>query len=487
MSFTMATANFDQQSQSFLDWFKSLPGATFRDDIIITDLRHRQAGRGIVATADIDPDTVLFKIPRKSILCAKTSELVAQIPDVFAEDLALDEDEDDESEDRNQDPWSTLILIMLREYLRGDQSPWKPYFDVLPSEFDTPMFWTEAEVQELQASSVVSRIGRDQVSQMIGSKILPVIRAHEDAFFPAGTERLGDEAIAALAHRMGSTIMAYAFDLETDEDDEANQNEDDEWVEDREGRVMMGMVPMADILNADAEFNAHINHEEDALTATALRPIRAGEEILNYYGPLSNGELLRRYGYVTETHARYDVVELPWDLVEKRVKEALSVEQATWEKLVSGQSIDPEDLEDGFVIERQSEDPDATGRVYDKPVFAGLPEELVEQVKAFLKAARKAAPELGLDDKNKREAVYLESVLKSLRDRAAQYATSLEQDEQLLAEGRVEGRARMAVLVRRGEKLLLRDAQSWVQTKIDELQGSRAENGEPSAKRRRAT
>jgi hypothetical protein len=47
--------------------------------------------------------------------------------------------------------------------------------------------------------------------------------------------------------------MAYAFDLENDDDEE--QEGEDEWVEDKDGKVLMGMVPMADILNADAEFN----------------------------------------------------------------------------------------------------------------------------------------------------------------------------------------------------------------------------------------
>jgi hypothetical protein len=38
---------FQNRSQSFLAWFKSLPGATFDDRLCITDLRDRSAGRGI--------------------------------------------------------------------------------------------------------------------------------------------------------------------------------------------------------------------------------------------------------------------------------------------------------------------------------------------------------------------------------------------------------------------------------------------------------
>lgn len=91
---------------------------------------------------------------------------------------------------------------------------------------------------------------------------------------------------------MGSTIMAFAFDLETDDEDDG----EDGWVEDGEGKSLMGMVPMADVLNADAHSNAHVNHGDMSLAVTSLRPIKAGEEILNYYGPHPNSELLRRYG-----------------------------------------------------------------------------------------------------------------------------------------------------------------------------------------------
>lgn len=42
----------------------------------------------------------------------------------------------------------------------------------------------------------------------------------------------------------------------------------------------------------------------------AIKPIAAGEEIFNDYGELPRADLLRRYGYVTDNYAQYDVVEL---------------------------------------------------------------------------------------------------------------------------------------------------------------------------------
>lgn len=226
---------------------------------------------------------------------------------------------------------------MIYEHLRGSASPWKPYLDILPTAFDTPMFWSAPELRELQATSVASVVGRADADRMIASKILPVIRAHADVFFPGGQEPLSDDELASLAHRMGSTIMAYAFDLsrdDDDDDDDGGEQQQDGWVEDRDGRGVLGMVPMADLLNADADFNAHINHEEGALVATALRRIAPGDEVLNYYGPVSNGELLRRYGYVTPRYRRWDVVELPWALVVARIKGQLGLGDEVWAKAV---------------------------------------------------------------------------------------------------------------------------------------------------------
>lgn len=233
------------------------------------------------------------------------------------------EPEDDEND---QDSWTILILILIHAHLQGASSKWAPYLSILPqtpADFNTPMFWTDSEKAELQASPVLSKIGLTEAETMIHTKILPVIAAHPDVFAPSsGSPALTPDEFANLAFRMGSTIMAYAFDLEPSSSPSPSPSPSsdpnaDGWEEDHHpspGPSPLGMVPMADVLNADAAFNAHIQHSPDALTATTLRPIAAGEEVLNYYGPLGTGELVRRYGYATEQHARWDLVDLNWAL-----------------------------------------------------------------------------------------------------------------------------------------------------------------------------
>ena len=149
------------------------------------------------------------------------------------------------------------------------------------------------------------------------------------------------------------------------------------------------------------------------------------------------------------------------------------------------QHIDPEEIEDGFVLERESEDPDATGQVHGEPVFQGLPEELEEQVKAFLRTIRKLAPETGLDDKSRRQELYLASVLGALKEREAQYQSTLEQDDDIIARNKETNRVAMAVIVRRGEKMVLREAQAWVQAESEKLRASIVDQDGPAPKRQR--
>ncbi|KAF9771541.1 hypothetical protein IL306_010804 [Fusarium sp. DS 682] len=453
----MDSTNFDGTSERFLHWFKSLPDATFSDAIKIVDLRDRNAGRGIsklpalvfgqanktVALEDIPAETTLFTIPRKGIINIETSELPKKIPDAF------DLDKPDEDDAPGLDSWSSLILIMIYEYLQGENSKWKPYFDVLPSSFDTPMFWSDDELDQLQASHMRHKIGKADAENMFQKTLLPIIRANSE-IFNVGNKT--DADLIEIAHRMGSTIMAYAFDLENDEEEE---EEADGWVEDRDGKSMMGMVPMADILNADAEFNAHVNHEEESLTVTSLRPIKAGQEILNYYGPHPNSELLRRYGYVTEKHSRYDVVEIPWDIVESALISNFGISSQVLEQ-IRGALEEDEEFEDTFVLERETGEVNSDGTFAEPARFESMPEDLQEQLKTFLKSVKKAQPD-AIPDKRKRDEIHQAVLAKTLEALLARYPTSIAEDETLLKQG-LNQRTRMAVVVRLGEKKLLQEA-----------------------------
>lgn len=200
----------------------------------------------LLAQAQIPEGEELFAIPRGLILSVHNSKL----SEVLGQDL------------NELGPWMSLMLVMIYEYLAGEQSAWAPYFKVLPSQFDTLMFWSPSELQELQGSAVVDKIGKQDADEAILETIAPIVRANHSLFpppdgLPSYDGDAGAQALLHLGHIMGSLILAYAFDLEKaeDDDDEAGEGEDGYMTDEEDEQAAKGMVPLADLLSADANRN----------------------------------------------------------------------------------------------------------------------------------------------------------------------------------------------------------------------------------------
>ncbi|KAF2128339.1 SET domain-containing protein [Dothidotthia symphoricarpi CBS 119687] len=438
-------ADFDDASQKFLAWLQQ-SGAEISPKIKLEDLRHAQAGRGVIATQDIAEHEVLFRIPRSAILSVENSVLSNEIPAATFEMLG---------------PWLSLILVMLYEYLNGDVSNWAPYFSVLPSEFNTLMFWSDDELAELQASAVVHKIGKESANEMFLEQLLPVIKEFAETFF-AGDERakqraeeMRDERNVKLMHQMGSLIMAYAFDVEpavtkkdVDEEGFAEEDEDE--------ALPKGMVPLADMLNADADRNnARLFYEAQYLDMKALKPIRAGEEIFNDYGPLPRSDLLRRYGYITDNYTQYDVAEIPMDLVTDLATTAGILSESRLEYL-----DEHEILDSGYDITASSP---FTLQESLSPELIILVETLLLSDEEFDRLKGKGK----LPKPERMTSKGTEFVHKIVQTRIAQYATTLDEDvhtskDEVPTLGEYSSSARrhaMAKAVRVGEKTLLGHAE----------------------------
>lgn len=441
----------------------------------------------MIATADIPPETELFTIPRSAIISVKTSELAQRLPELFkdlpdAETSNSTQGDGNSNNDNDHDratvdlptSWLNLILILLYESFHHSTSRWAPYLSVvpsMPSEFDTLMFWTQNELAELQASAMPSKIGKDSANKMFKERIIPVVKKHADVFYPSNASQLSDGELLPRCHAIGSLIMSYAFDLQPEEDEDVEDENEDGWVEDQAKPSTMGMVPMADMLNADAEFNAHLSHGDDALTMTSLREIKAGEEILNYYGPLPNGELLRRYGYTSIKHALYDVVEISWDLVKQVLEnnEGEDSKRNQVRQLIAKVEQDEDtDVQEGFLLERETEGPNDQGLCDQTAHFVKFPDELVEVLSSIVSEMLEQESQARIsrntgDDKKLLKRRILVTLGEIARKRLDQYATSREHDEEILRRNKASGRLKHALIVRVGEKQLLQEAGDWAE------------------------
>jgi len=200
----------------------------------------------LVASEDIGEDEELFAVPRPLVLTAGNSTIPASVLEPL----------------RDAGPWPPLIVSIIYEYLRKEASPWHPYFRVLPETFDSLMFWSPSELAELQASAVVRKVGRQDAEESWKETIIPLMKNRPDLFpLAAGDDDAKTARLVELAHMAGSLIMAYAFDIDSDDDPEGDESGEGAWEgedsfeEDDENEPMKGMVPFADMLNADADKN----------------------------------------------------------------------------------------------------------------------------------------------------------------------------------------------------------------------------------------
>ncbi|KAF9955323.1 hypothetical protein BGZ65_003461 [Modicella reniformis] len=295
-------AQFDEVNTAFLGWLEA-NGATVSKSLSLQDYSAEYAGRGVVAIGDINKDEELFSIPRSLLLSPETSELAKKI------DLA------------SLEGWNPLMMCMIYEYCCGEESQWKPYFDILPTEFSTPMFWTNEEQEELKGTGVIDKIGKEEVESIFKEKLWPLISSNPDLF---PTLDRDESSYLKIFHRMGSLIMAYAFhdtlptkeegssDGSVMDEDEEDEDEDDD---EKESKVNVSMVPMADMLNhKTGHNNARLFHEKTCLRMVAIKPIKTGQQIYNTYGDLCNADLLRKYGFVDVPNS-HNIVEISGESV----------------------------------------------------------------------------------------------------------------------------------------------------------------------------
>ncbi|KAH9946963.1 SET domain-containing protein [Amylocystis lapponica] len=462
----------------FVRWFCDHNGSVDTNSMGFADFPGH--GRGAVALRDIPEGHTLFTIPRALTLSTRTSSLPARLGKATWAGFGLDIG------------WSGLILCMMWEEAQGAASMWSEYFDILPAVFDTPMFWSEDDLQELKGTAVVDKIGREDAERDYKTKVVPALESRPDIFPVVSISR---HYSLERYHIMGSRILSRSFQVERwkeddneDSDSESSQEQDahntsamdvdepagvqdadpdqenvDEDDDDAESSADIAMVPMADMLNARFESeNAKLFHERHELRMMSTRPINAGEQIWNTYGDPPNSDLLRRYGHVDIVPLRPPLVGQgnPEDVVEIRADLVVSVASQTATENMQ-ERVD-------WWLEEADDDTFVMG------ADCQLPEDLVSFIRLLLLSKEdwdKASAKSKLP-KAKVDAGVLSIAARVLVQRMKEYPTTIEEDEILLSPENAENIAphkKHAVIVRLGEKRILFGASSVVTQLQDAL------------------
>lgn len=337
--------SFQATSDSFVEWLQK-SGVHISPSASIADLRSDNQGRGLVATADIAENEVLFLIPRDCVLSLNNCSFKNDYPDRHLELYQLGQ-------------WEALMVVLAYEMYKAD-SKWKPYFDVLPtrdeSEFTSNqlIFWSSSELEELKPSLVLDRVGMESTNKLFHDLFEVKVLSWKVLEFSGFTRED--------FYKVGALIMSYSFDVDEeesieDDDNEVEEHEDVEDVNDEEEQhdesddehsdsndedgtaegeddlenendndlmpssvsddtYLKSMVPLADTLNADTHLhNASLSYQGNLLVMKATKPIKTGNQIYNTYSNHPNSEILRRYGYVEYDGSAYDFGEIPFTTI----------------------------------------------------------------------------------------------------------------------------------------------------------------------------
>ncbi|KAG8779640.1 hypothetical protein FRC12_023999 [Ceratobasidium sp. 428] len=459
----------DSLGTKLLHWFKSYEGTIDEQHMGLAQLE--SCGWSAIALKDIPKGHVLFEIPRSLLLSIRTCSLRENLSKTEWKKLGKG--------------WTPLILCMMWEAAKGDESTWDGYLDTMPVTFDTPMFWSTTDLEELQGTTIAEKIGHEQADKEYIERLLPLVQSRPDIFNP---EQVDKYYTLSQFHIMGSRILSRSFHVEPwsgaeddneekleaatgeaamatqaadvsmesarsaplAEDEDGTSDDDSDSDDEGENVEDVAMVPMADMLNARyGGENAKLFYELDVLKMITTKPIAAGEQIWNTYGDPPNSDLLRRYGYVDALGTGLDIVELKGNTIVEWAATSLSEvdqkERVDWWLEMGG--------DDTFTLEMSTLLP---------PALLSFTQLMLLSDSEWQRTQQKEKP-----PKPKSPEVYTH-VREALAKRMEMYPTTLEDDETELKSGLTSLNKRHALIIRIGEKRVLQAALR----ELSELSGS---------------
>ncbi|RVD88084.1 uncharacterized protein DFL_002282 [Arthrobotrys flagrans] len=400
------------------------------------------AKQEIGSTDNIPASTTLLSIPASAIITATNSSLLERIPSLA-----------------EKSQWTILILTVMYEASKPD-SKWRAYFDSLPTEFDTLMYWNPDELKELEGSAVLHKIGKEEAETMYLEEIKIIVDENGDAF---GGVDVSLEAF----HQAGSWVMAFSSDFEkpgnTRDEDAMDDDDDDEYDSLDTDKVL---VPFGNLVLIDCDLaNVEFSPSETSVSLVSTKNIPANTTLYTDPGPVPRSDLLRRVGRYSQSSAQNDVIEIDSTLLISVAGKNLS--DSTRDSRIE-RLVEEELLEDSYDIEADG----------------AIPSEILIVIQAFL-VDDETFQSYAADEKfpkAKKDARTRDIILEVLQRRREAFTTSREEDIAILGNsGEALGkRKKMAVEVRLGEKEILKKMEEVVRSWVDAT-----ENQGRSAKRQK--
>ncbi|XP_040279058.1 SET domain-containing protein 4 isoform X1 [Bufo bufo] len=243
----------------------------FRDKRLRT-AHFPDTGRGLMTTQLLQPGELIISLPESCLLTTSTvlTSYLGKYIHGWRPPVS---------------PLLALCTFLVLERYVGDQSPWKPYLDVLPSAYDCPVYWEEETVNYLPDPVRQKAAEQRSAIQEFYSSALPFFKSLSPLFPEAPENILSYEAVrwAWCTVNTRTVYMKHAhrecFSAEQD---------------------VYALAPYLDLLNHNAgvQVEASFNEKNRCYEIRTKVPYKKYEQVFICYSHHDNQRLLLEYGFI---------------------------------------------------------------------------------------------------------------------------------------------------------------------------------------------
>jgi len=283
-----AQGTLEDRLSAFRSWLEQ--GGVDLSKVVVGETEG--CGLGVICKETLKKEEAAFAVPRKLMITLERVEEVrgkVQTEAFKAVKQALRQDVQVRAI-----PSVMLGLVLLAELERGTESFFKAYFDVLPKDYSyLPLNWNP---------DLLRTLGDTEAGLTGVNIILMALRLY-----------------CHIKLKYGSAFKHFNFRLFTWALSVAMSRQNPLPLKEDPAQKTLALMPLFDMCNhASGEMSSFYESESDALVCNAMKEFRQGDELVIFYGPRSNAQLLLYSGFSMKPgENEFDVVSAMLDFDEK--------------------------------------------------------------------------------------------------------------------------------------------------------------------------
>ncbi|NXK84985.1 SETD3 methyltransferase, partial [Amazona guildingii] len=227
-----------------------------------------EEGFGLKATREIKAEELFLWVPRKLLMTVESAKN-SVLGSLYSQDRIL------------QAMGNITLAFHLLCERANPNSFWLPYIQTLPSEYDTPLYFGEDEVQYLQSTQAIHDVFNQYKNT--ARQYAYFYRVIQTSKLPLKDYFTYDDYRWAV-----SSVMTRQNQIPTEDG----------------SRVTLALIPLWDMCNhTNGLITTGYNLEDDRCECVALQDFKAGEQIYIFYGTRSNAEFVIHSGFFFDNNS----------------------------------------------------------------------------------------------------------------------------------------------------------------------------------------